>query len=74
MKAEDCIIYSYGFATTSSTIPAFSGRGDLLIVYVFFGNAHDIYQSRVTIIFHFKKLNSRNLLLGHVIDPDIALP
>jgi serine palmitoyltransferase len=32
MSAEDCIIYSYGFATVSSTIPAFSGRGDLLIV------------------------------------------
>jgi len=32
MNAEDCLIYSYGFATVSSAIPAFSARGDLLIV------------------------------------------
>jgi len=32
LKAEDCLIYSYGFATISSAIPAFAGRGDLLIV------------------------------------------
>jgi serine palmitoyltransferase len=32
MSAEDCVIYAYGFATISSVIPAFSGRGDLLIV------------------------------------------
>jgi len=29
--SEDCLIYSYGFATISSTIPAFAGRGDLII-------------------------------------------
>jgi len=28
---DDCLIYSYGFATVSSTIPAFAGRGDLII-------------------------------------------
>ncbi|PRP78373.1 serine C-palmitoyltransferase subunit [Planoprotostelium fungivorum] len=28
----DCCIYSYGFATVSSAIPAFSGRGDILVV------------------------------------------
>lgn len=32
LDAEDCLIYSYGFATPPSVIPAFSGRGDLLIV------------------------------------------
>jgi serine palmitoyltransferase len=32
MDAEDCVIYAYGFATIASVIPAFSGRGDLLIV------------------------------------------
>lgn len=32
MKAEDAMIYSYGFATISSVIPAFTGQGDLLIV------------------------------------------
>jgi len=32
LNAEDCIIYAYGFSTISSAIPAFSGRGDLLIV------------------------------------------
>lgn len=31
MGAEDCIIYSYGFCTISSVIPAFSKRGDLLV-------------------------------------------
>lgn len=28
---DDCIIYSYGLATASSTIPAFCKRGDLII-------------------------------------------
>jgi serine palmitoyltransferase len=32
LNAEDCCIYSFGFATVSSAIPAFSARGDLLIV------------------------------------------
>jgi len=32
LSAQDCVIYSYGFATISSVIPAFAGRGDLLIV------------------------------------------
>jgi serine palmitoyltransferase len=32
MDSEDCLIYAYGFATVSSAIPAFAGRGDLLIV------------------------------------------
>lgn len=32
MQSEDTVIYSYGFVTISSTIPAFSGRGDLLLV------------------------------------------
>jgi serine palmitoyltransferase len=31
MNSEDCVIYAYGFATVSSVIPAFAGRGDLLI-------------------------------------------
>lgn len=33
MNSEDTCIYSFGFATISSAIPAFSARGDLLIVY-----------------------------------------
>jgi serine palmitoyltransferase len=32
MGAEDAVIYSFGFATVSSVIPAFAARGDLLIV------------------------------------------
>lgn len=32
MDSEDCLIYAYGFATVSSSIPAFASRGDLLIV------------------------------------------
>lgn len=28
---EDCILYSYGLATASSTIPAFCKRGDLIV-------------------------------------------
>jgi len=32
LGAVDCCIYSYGFATVSSAIPAFSGRGDILVV------------------------------------------
>lgn len=32
MGTEACLIYSYGVATSSSSIPAFAGRDDLLIV------------------------------------------
>jgi len=32
MKTEDSILFSYGVATSSSSIPAFAGRDDLLIV------------------------------------------
>jgi len=31
MDAEDYVIYSFGFSTVASVIPAFSSRGDLLI-------------------------------------------
>ena len=34
MDAEDAVMYSYGFVTVSSIINAFSGRGDILVVYV----------------------------------------
>lgn len=30
--SEDALIYAYGFATVSSVIPCFAGRGDLLVV------------------------------------------
>jgi len=32
LGTEDCLIYSYGMATSSSVIPAFAGRGDVLVV------------------------------------------
>jgi len=32
MNSEDALIYAFGFATVSSAIPAFAGRGDFLIV------------------------------------------
>jgi serine palmitoyltransferase len=32
LGADDCLIYSYGFATISSSIPAFAGRDDLIVV------------------------------------------
>eukprot|EP01117_Protostelium_nocturnum_P000363 TRINITY_DN10422_c0_g1_i1.p1 TRINITY_DN10422_c0_g1~~TRINITY_DN10422_c0_g1_i1.p1 ORF type:complete len:474 (-),score=174.87 TRINITY_DN10422_c0_g1_i1:82-1503(-) len=32
LKVHDCCIYSYGFATVSSSIPAFASRGDILVV------------------------------------------
>lgn len=32
MRAEEAIIYSYGFATIASAIPAYSKRGDLVFV------------------------------------------
>lgn len=34
MKTEEAILYSYGFATIASAIPAYSKRGDILFVYV----------------------------------------
>lgn len=36
MKTEEAILYSYGFATIASAIPAYSKRGDIVFVYVFF--------------------------------------
>ena len=30
MKTEEAILYSYGFATISSAIPAYSKRGDVI--------------------------------------------
>lgn len=32
MKTEEAIIYSYGFATIASAIPAYSKRGDIIFV------------------------------------------
>lgn len=32
MKTEEAIIYSYGFATIASAIPAYSKRGDIVFV------------------------------------------
>jgi len=34
MHCEEAIIYSYGFATIASAIPAYSKRGDIIFVYV----------------------------------------
>lgn len=34
MKTEEAIIYSYGFATIASAIPAYSKRGDIVFVLV----------------------------------------
>ena len=31
VKAEEAILYSFGFATIASVIPAFAKRGDLII-------------------------------------------
>lgn len=35
MRTEEAIIYSYGFATIASAIPAYSKRGDMVFVCVF---------------------------------------
>jgi serine palmitoyltransferase len=32
MKTEEAIIYSYGFSTIASAIPAYSKRGDIIFV------------------------------------------
>lgn len=32
MNTEEAIIYSYGFATIASAIPAYSKRGDIIFV------------------------------------------
>jgi 7-keto-8-aminopelargonate synthetase-like enzyme len=34
MEQEEAVLYSYGFATISSAIPAYSKRGDLIFVCV----------------------------------------
>jgi len=36
MQCEEAILYSYGFATIASAIPAYSKRGDVIFVYVQF--------------------------------------
>lgn len=35
MKTEEAIIYSYGFSTIASAIPAYSKRGDIIFVWVY---------------------------------------
>jgi len=32
MRCEEAILYSYGFATIASAIPAYSKRGDIIFV------------------------------------------
>jgi serine palmitoyltransferase len=32
MGVEDAIVYSYGFSTSASAIPAYSKRGDIIFV------------------------------------------
>lgn len=34
MNTEEAIIYSYGFATVASAIPAYAKRGDIVFVWV----------------------------------------
>jgi len=34
MHCEEALIYSYGFATIASAIPAYSKRGDIIFVWV----------------------------------------
>ena len=34
MGVEEAIIYSYGFATVASAIPAYSKRGDVIFAWV----------------------------------------
>jgi len=34
MRCEEAILYSYGFATIASAIPAYSKRGDIIFVWV----------------------------------------
>ena len=36
MGTEEAIIYSYGFSTVASAIPAYAKRGDILFVWVLF--------------------------------------
>lgn len=35
MNTEEAIIYSYGFSTIASAIPAYSKRGDIIFVWVY---------------------------------------
>lgn len=35
MQMEEAVVYSYGFSTIASAIPAYCKRGDIVFVYVF---------------------------------------
>lgn len=36
MNTEEAILYSYGFSTVASAIPAYSKRGDVIFWYLFY--------------------------------------
>lgn len=38
MEQEEAVVYSYGFSTIASAIPAYSKRNDIIFVYVFHMN------------------------------------
>ena len=40
MQTEEAILYSYGFATIASAIPAYSKRGDVIFWYVLYNLKH----------------------------------
>ena len=41
MNCEETVLYSYGFATTASAIPAYSKRGDIIFAWVYC-NLHNV--------------------------------
>eukprot|EP00055_Hartaetosiga_balthica_P009504 m.37990 g.37990 ORF g.37990 m.37990 type:complete len:480 (+) comp6771_c0_seq3:445-1884(+) len=53
MGAEECILYSYGFATVASAIPAYSKRGDLIFCdeSVCFSIQKGLDASRSTVVY-----------------------
>ncbi|TRY71378.1 hypothetical protein DNTS_033207, partial [Danionella cerebrum] len=42
MRTEEAIIYSYGFATIASAIPAYSKRGDIIFVFIKYFKHNDM--------------------------------
>ncbi|MCO5562522.1 hypothetical protein L7F22_016149 [Adiantum nelumboides] len=69
MGTSDSILYSYGLATASSTIPAFCKRGDLILADegVSWGIQNGLYLSRSTVrLFKHNDMSSLESLLEDV--------
>ncbi len=63
MKCEEAILYSYGFATIASAIPAYSKRGDVIFWYVSLPTQRGVmsYIARTNMNFGLQKRENKHI-------------